>query len=313
MAAHRSRAAGVAVQHGVGHVTPPPGDVRNTCLVCGTPGRNWLQAHGRDLLRCPRCRFAWIPQGVKRNTAGLTIYEDDTPVFFTPDQADYYRDDTARDAARDKLAWVQTYVPGGRLLDVGANVGLFAREATTSFDAVGIEPSQTVVDWGRHELGAPLQRGSIEHDTPEFRGAFDAVTLFDVVEHLADPERGLARCHEYLKPGGHLFVTTPDAGSLMSRLLGRQWYYVDMDEHVSLFSRRTLTTVLERAGFVIVATRSIGRAYRFSYIRRRLRFLGRQASAMRLLHAATWPLSLAPDATMRIDLRDVMGIVARRV
>jgi hypothetical protein len=85
-----------------------------------------------------------------------------------------------------------------------------------------------------------------------------------------------------------------------------------MDEHVSLFSRATLTTVLERAGFTVVATRSVGRAYRFSYIRRRLEFLGRRAAALRVLHAAAWPLSLAPNVTMTIDLRDVMGLVARR-
>jgi 2-polyprenyl-3-methyl-5-hydroxy-6-metoxy-1,4-benzoquinol methylase len=291
------------------HPTPAP----EQCLLCGTNGRSWVTTPGRTLLECPSCRFAWIAEGVKRGPGGRSIYEDSSPVFFDAHQADYYRDETAAEAARSKLTWVMQHAaPGGRLLDVGANLGLFVREAARHYDATGVEPSPTVVQWVRREIGARLEVGSVYDDDGRFDGQFEVVTLFDVIEHLSDPVRAIQQCRRFLRPGGLLFVTTPDMGSVMSRVLGRHWYYIDMDEHIALFTRRNLETLLTRAGFEMLAARTIGRSYRFSYIRRRLQFLGREALIMRAAHAATWPLGLWPNARVRIDLGDVMGLVARR-
>jgi SAM-dependent methyltransferase len=250
---------------------------------------------------------------VKLAPSGRTIYEDASPVFFDPEQADYYRDPTAVEAARLKLAWVQKHVPSGmRLLDVGANFGLFVREASRYYEAVGLEPSPTVVSWARQEIGAPLEIGSIYDEDGRFDGRFDIVTLFDVVEHLPDPQKALSQCRRFLRKGGYLFLTTPNTGSLMRYLLGRHWYYIDLDEHVALFNRHNLKTVLERAGFTLLERRSIGRQYRLSYIRRRLRFLGRHAPMLRVAHAATWPLRFLPRGRVTINFGDVMGVVASR-
>ena len=225
-----------------------------TCLVCGAPGRLWAHERGRDLLRCGRCGFAWVPQGVMRTATGASIYDDDVPIFFTEAQRDYYRDQVAVDAAREKVEWVAAYVPAGApLLDVGANFGHFVREAAVRFDTIGIEPGAAVVAWGREHLGARLEVGSIERHAPEFDARFEAITLFDVIEHLADPRAALRNCHAYLRPGGRIFLTTPDAGSVMARLMGRSWYYVDLAEHVSLFPRSALERLLGETGFSVVA------------------------------------------------------------
>lgn len=244
-----------------------------------------------------------------RTDDGRSIYESDR--FIVDEQADYYRDASTLDAARDKLAWVVRHSRGGgRLLDVGANLGYFAREAATRFDAIGIEPGAQTVSWGREHLGAPVQVGSIEDPHPEFTRRFDAITMFDVIEHLPDPAQALARCREWLAPGGRLFLTTPDTGSLMARLLGRHWYYIDLTEHISLFSRQSLSTLLARTGFRIVATRTIGRSYKLSYIERRLGQLSTDAWALRPLHVLSLPLRFATRGRIPLNLGDVMGVVA---
>lgn len=249
-----------------------------------------------------------------RTPSGTTIYDDDQPVFFTDEGKDYYQDESTVDAARAKLDWVMRYVaPGGRLLDVGANLGHFVQQASNCFDAVGIEPSRTVVAWARTHLGARLQVGSIEEHDPAFAGRFDAITMFDVIEHLPDPRQALRRCHGYLGPNGHLFITTPDASSLMARLLGRHWYYVDLVEHLSLFTRANLTRLLSGTGFSVTATRTFGRRYRVSYIERRLRQLVARNNALSPAAALAWPLSWFGSQRIAINLGDVVGIVAKRV
>lgn len=282
------------------------------CPICGGAGRVWTRRFGRELRRCRSCGFAWVPEGLMLAPSGRSIYEDDTPIFMTDQQVDYYRDESTLDAAQDKLEWVRAHTRGAKtLLDVGANFGYFVKEASAWFDAVGIEPSPRVVEWARTHLGAPLEVGSIYDRRPDFRGRFDVITMFDVIEHLPDPRAALERCREYLTPDGRLFITTPDSGSPMARALGSQWYYVDLVEHISLFNATSLRRLLADAGFAVVATRTIGRRYRFSYIERRLRQLSAETLLLRAAHAVSLPLRLWPNARVRLNLGDVTGVLAR--
>jgi SAM-dependent methyltransferase len=284
---------------------------RDRCLICGGDGALWTSARRRHLLRCTRCGFAWVVEGVARTETGASIYESDQPIFAT--ERDYYLDEGAADAARVKLEWIARFVPPrSRVLDVGANYGHFLKQAQDRFDAIGIEPSAAVVAWGREHLGAALEQGSIDADNPAYLDRFDAVTLFDVIEHLPDPRGALVRCRRYLKRGGHLFITTPDAGALVARLLGAHWYYIDIVEHISLFSAANLTRLLGECGYRLVEKRTFGRTYRLSYIERRLWQLSRESTLLRIAHVASLPLRLAGNVRVPISAGDVMGLVARR-
>lgn len=290
---------------------PEPGSRRDRCLICGGAGHAWTANRDRQLLRCEHCRFAWVPQGVARTESGQSIYESDEPVFFTEEQKDYYRDEVTIEAARAKLEWVGRFVgPGVPLLDVGANFGHFLREAQRRYKAVGIEPSATVVAWGREHLGVSLEQGSIEVDNPAFVNRFAAITLFDVVEHLQDPRAALERCRRYITEGGHLFVTTPDTSAPVARLLGAHWYYIDLLEHVSLFTRTNLTRLIEECGFRVVERRTIGRRYRVSYIERRLRDLSRDSRLLAVASLAASPLRLATSARVTLNFGDVAAMTA---
>jgi 2-polyprenyl-3-methyl-5-hydroxy-6-metoxy-1,4-benzoquinol methylase len=286
-------------------------DARQRCDVCGTAGHPWFARGSRQLLRCPSCRFSWVPEGILLTPAGVSIYEDDTGELFER-QADYYYDETAVDAAADKVAWVSRFLQdGASLLDAGANIGLFVAEARRKFDAVGIEPSPVTVRRAADHAPGAVVVGSIYDEDLPFARKFEAITLFDVIEHLDAPRRALDRCRELLKPGGLLFLTTPDIGSPVARLLGPRWHYLDLDQHVSIFSRSTLSRMLVDAGFTIAARRTFGRRYRTSYIRRRLQELGQGNPMMRVAAVMASPLALAPNARIPINLGDVMGIAAR--
>ena len=79
---------------------------------------------------------------------------------------------------------------------------------------------------------------------------FDVVTMWHVIEHLADPLNTLSTVQRVLKPGGLLMLRTPNAASWEARLFRGCWYGVDAPRHLHLFSPDTLARCLAQAGFV---------------------------------------------------------------
>ncbi len=101
-----------------------------------------------------------------------------------------------------------------------------------------------------YEVGGPALAGTGE-GIPS--ASFDAVTLWAVAEHLAEPKKFLTQIHSLLKPGGVCFVLVPNLRSLAVRLLGAKYRYV-YEQHLNYFSAQTLARFGE-PHFQVVATR----------------------------------------------------------
>jgi 2-polyprenyl-3-methyl-5-hydroxy-6-metoxy-1,4-benzoquinol methylase len=213
-----------------------------------------------------------VPEGLARNEQGDLIYEGPSPIFLRDGNERYYLDETKLRSCRIKVRWVaETLAPDRRLLDVGSSFGHFLSEARTRFDATGIELSEMAVDASKKLFeGVRSFVGSIYEPPDEARGPWDAITLWDVIEHVPDPRGALERIRDLLAPGGRLYLSTPDAGSAVARLLGKRWHYLDPVQHIVLFDRENLTTLLERTGFRVTAARSFGHYYRVGYVLDRL-------------------------------------------
>lgn len=243
---------------------------------------------------------------------GVSIYEAEVPVFLQDGNESYYLDESNLANANAKLDWVRDRARGGgRLLDVGANFGHFLSLAKEHYDAWGLEPSPFAARWARENLGVDIEVGTIEEAPSTLDGAFDIVTLWDVIEHVPDPETSLRRIAGLLSPGGLLLLSTPDASSSVARLLGTHWYYVDPVQHIALFGKHNLCDLLERVGFRVQGTRRFGHLYPVSYIEERLRYLYGRGLLRLPARVATLPLVPFRRRHLRLNLGDVVGIVAR--
>jgi len=143
-------------------------------------------------------------------------------------------------------------IRSGRVLDVGCGYG-FLLEALerAGYEAHGIEVSAYAAEQARRRIrGQVIQQGA-EEPFPFPGGHFDAVTLLDVIEHLAGYPAALASCARCLRPGGKLFVITLNAQSLARPLLGRRWAWHQDPTHVHMFSARMLRQGLEAAGLEV--------------------------------------------------------------
>jgi hypothetical protein len=75
------------------------------------------------------------------------------------------------------------------------------------------------------------------------------VTSIEVFEHVTEPLEEARRIRMLLRPGGALYVTTPNFASLTRRLVGARWRAIEYPEHLNYFTPSTLDKLLSRAGF----------------------------------------------------------------
>jgi 2-polyprenyl-3-methyl-5-hydroxy-6-metoxy-1,4-benzoquinol methylase len=135
----------------------------------------------------------------------------------------------------------------GRVLDVGAGGGHWLELAAEGgWSVAGAEPDPVARE-RMTSRGMPA-RPSAEAWFDE-AGTFDVVTMNHVIEHVHDPKQLLAAAFRLLKPGGRLYVETPNVDALGHKIYGRDWIALDPPRHLLLFNRTSLRNAVRAAGF----------------------------------------------------------------
>jgi 2-polyprenyl-6-hydroxyphenyl methylase/3-demethylubiquinone-9 3-methyltransferase len=159
-----------------------------------------------------------------------------------------------------------------RVLDVGCGNGAFCRElANAGFGAVGCDPSGEGIRIAAESLPQAKFRQLGVDDDPAILGErdFDVVVSTEVVEHLTMPRHLPQFAKQVLRPGGLLIVSTPYHGYLKNLVLSLTNKWDDHlspfwdGGHIKLWSRKTLSKLLEDEGFRV--TKFIG-AGRFPWL-----------------------------------------------
>ena len=154
---------------------------------------------------------------------------------------------------------VRPEVPNNRYLDVGSGAGVsIATAAKLGFDVTGIEPSSKAIALSRDLYDLPVIQGLLQAND-SLPKDFGMLSLWDVIEHVEDPEALVSACHEHIAPRGVLLLETPDEGAFLRsilRFIGRlripglelrsSIYY---RAHRFYFTRQAMTHILRRSGF----------------------------------------------------------------
>jgi SAM-dependent methyltransferase len=148
---------------------------------------------------------------------------------------------------------------GDHVLDLGCGDGRFTAElAHAAARPVGVEIAEAALERARSrnpELDFRL--ASIEGPLPLEDASFDVVWASEVIEHVADTARWLSEVRRVLKPGGRLLLTTPSHGRVRVALGGIERFSEPLGDHLHLYTRSTLRTVLEEFGFAGVSVRVV--------------------------------------------------------
>lgn len=138
---------------------------------------------------------------------------------------------------------------GARLLDVGFGSGAFLDHAKLAgWRVTGIDTDPLTVSSAR---ARGLEVYETDLESYEVKpGSFDVITLSHVIEHVHDPRAFVTRTYNLLKPGGIVWIETPNQDSYGHRRFGRHWRGLEPPRHLALFSWRSLESLLRETGFV---------------------------------------------------------------
>jgi SAM-dependent methyltransferase len=217
---------------------------------------------------------------------------------------DKYKRDTAHVSEtsfrrrNELLETFERFRSTNRILDVGCGTGEILNQARgRGWQTFGTEYTQRAVGICVAN-GHSMQLG-ILNESNYAADSFDVVIYTEVFEHIVNHRAELARVFRLLRPGGLLYVTTPNFNSLSRRLLGDRWTVIQFPEHLSYFTPSTLRLLCAGSGFVPVAVRTTG----FSYSRWRAGMRGQ---------FDTIALDTAADETIRSALEDGAGRWVKR-
>ena len=241
---------------------------RDICVLCSslTPHQELCQVSFGSIVRCAECSLVRI--WPMRSNLELAALHSDPEYFNHP----YFeaRRDLDRESSRARHRQLLSGLGGNHgahglsLLDIGCDTGALMSVARDEFgmQVTGLEVSPAAAEVARKQYHLDVRVEEIAElkFPPE---SFDIITMVDVIEHTADPVTLLARLFPLLRKEGRLYIATSDhdalinaLGLMLYQLIGRvsrpllEKLYIP--EHEFYFTRRTLSRLVQQAGFHIV-------------------------------------------------------------
>jgi Methyltransferase domain len=161
----------------------------------------------------------------------------------------------------------------------------------------------------RARLGLDVRDGSFA-DVELAPRSFDAVTMWDYIEHSVDPAGDLLRAARLLVPGGLLALSTGDVTSVAARLTGRRWHLLTPRHHNFFFTRASLQLAVRAAGFEVVRSGYSSSRYSVRYLLHKLRTL-RDSALLERLSRSVGRTRLGGLA-VPVNLFDIVTLLAIR-
>ncbi|MDI1282425.1 class I SAM-dependent methyltransferase [Brevundimonas sp.] len=214
----------------------------DACPLCAAASFRRLPAFVRDhIVRCEACGFNFserIPTAEEYEAVYGEGYD------YAAEDARQTEVNRANErAVANRLA---PYLKLGRVVDVAAGAGRLLLQ----LGELGFEPHATEFNEERlrylRSKGIKAHEGGLFPDLPA--ESFDVVIFTEVIEHINNPIPVLANIANLLRPGGALYVTTPNFDSLERRLLGQDWGMILFPEHITYWTPRHIDQAMKNVG-----------------------------------------------------------------
>lgn len=210
------------------------------CIICGSSALMRMPRYASSyLVQCSNCRLVFterIP-----TTSELVAH------YNTYSRDDYLSPITVK-RYHEILDFLEAYRQTNKLIDVGCGIGHFLVVAKErGWEVYGTEFTDDAIAICTAK-GIRMQQGPLDPSLYE-DGEFDVVVSFEVIEHINNPVEEIAHFNRLLRPGGAVYITTPNFNSLSRHWLKEKWSVIEYPEHLSYYTPSTLNKIMKALGF----------------------------------------------------------------
>lgn len=244
------------------------------CSLCKkNDTRLLLEKQGFAIVQCNNCNFVYVNPRLPDDRLA-TIYQHN--YFHNRDYGytDYEQEKRLRIKNFEKwLTDAEAFLPSNKILhslDVGCAAG-YCLDAmkTRGWQVEGLELDEEVFEQLQQE-GHRVYKRNIENF--DAANPYTLITLFDVIEHIPEPDKAFARLHDLLEEDGIVVMVTPNYNSLQRKITGKRWFQYKPIEHIQYFTKETLAAFAERNGLQVVHSRSCGQYADGQFLLNRLKY-----------------------------------------
>jgi len=218
-------------------------------------GRQRLNEEHFDICSCRSCGAIFTDISISGD-----YYDRYYPADYYPEQSKkniFWKlfHFSERIVLRRKLRLISKYKSkGNRILEIGCAQGKFLTQLPVFFEKHGIEINEN----GYRFIKDNIEDISIYRDdlsVSPFHDKnliFDVIVLWNVLEHIANPEAFFRNLKPILKKDGAIILTVPNAGGIGFRLAQASWYHLDAPRHLFYYRFEWFKKLLNRHELKIV-------------------------------------------------------------
>ena len=230
------------------------------CVVCEGHGPFRDKYPDIHIVECPACGHIFLD----RELSDSDIQDLYSPGYFKGENlshsnqekdqnvlhSDYEKDRHIHQKNfKIRAAEILRHSQGGKLLEIGSAYGYFLDLIKENFDATGFEICPEAAAFARDKLGLNVYNEDFLQT--EVKDQFDVVCMYDVIEHLKEPDVYIEKISRITRPGGFIYITTGDISAFLPRIQGRKWRLLLPPYHIHYFNPANISRLLNRYGFKV--------------------------------------------------------------
>ncbi|HEV8638143.1 MAG TPA: class I SAM-dependent methyltransferase [Chloroflexota bacterium] len=239
---------------------------RVSCCVCGSSDARdyvctWDRSHGLPgafrFVKCRGCGHVYLNPRPSQEEIGRYYPETYKEYLMGLEEPGAFVRWNRRYGLAKRCRVITRRRRPGRLLDVGCGAGvLMDAMRRRGWEVQGVDVTPAAVRIARERYGLDAVEGTLEGaGFPS--GHFDALTLWNVIEHVPDPPATLREAARVLRPGGLIVMATPNVDALDARVFGERWALWEAPRHFNIFSPASLGLLLRASGFGNATSESV--------------------------------------------------------
>jgi 2-polyprenyl-3-methyl-5-hydroxy-6-metoxy-1,4-benzoquinol methylase len=242
------------------YIDPDTGLIRGdflrsrNCPVCeAPPGKGLFVKDGFRHVRCPNCSLIYVSLILREDLMYKYWREELAWNRVLQSEAQMEIDQVKYNYGLDL---VSAYLDVGKMLDIGTGTGFFLKlAASRGWETKGlelnIESAESLKNEGIEVIVKPLELSDLGS------GAFELVSLWEVLEHVAEPKTVLSEVRRVLTATGIMLILVPNSSSLVTRLLHEKSKTFGGHSHLNHFNPKSLTNLLEGLHFEILEMETV--------------------------------------------------------